>query len=284
MDNASDQSNLKNAVLVIAGHGSSRNPASAGPTYRLAETLSGKNIFRRVVPAFVKQEPKLADVLAGVLNDGDVDDVVIVPNMTCRGYITTDVIPRDADLSGPLTERKSPDGHPQRIHLTDPIGTDPRMTRAILSEIEALMKGNGLGAAETGILLIGHGSEKSRESSNQTAALADAVLDAGIAGETATAFLEEPPAIPGAAQRMQAEKVIAVPFLIAPGLHGADDIPAELGIQNAKDALSNLHTDGAAGPFTTDGKALWYLRPIGESPVIADIVIDRARDVLKKDA
>ena len=272
---------LINTVLLIAGPGSIRNPASAEPTNRLADALSEKNIFADVLPAFVKQTPKLADVLAEVLEHDMATDIVIVPNMTCLGYITAEVIPRDAKLSGPLTELKAKDGTIRRIHLTDPVGTDGRMTDAILSQIESLIKQTGIKPDETGVLLIGHGSEKSRESFNQTEALSKAVLDANIAGETATAFLEEAPAISGWATRMKADTVIAVPFLIAAGLHGAYDIPTELGIDGTAEALSRLGQDGHAGPFSVNGKTLWYLRPIGEQPIIADIIIDRVRDALK---
>ena len=273
-------SDLEHVVLVIAGHGSSRNPQSAEATSELTASLATSGVFKNVLSAFVKQEPKLADVLATI----NADTIVIVPNMTCRGYITTTVIPRDGVLSGARTERPKPDGSStQRLFLTEPIGTDERISEKILSDIRTLMKTNGLTPEETGVLVIGHGSEKSRESFNQTEALARAISTSNIALETATAFLEEAPAIPTWAQRMKADKIIAVPFLIAAGLHGRDDIPSELGIKDTETALKSLNDEGQAGPFTIGDRDLWYLRPIGNASVIADIVIDRAKEALEGD-
>jgi len=266
---------FQNTTLVLAGHGSTRNPDSAIPTYDLADTLAARGLFAEIKAGFVKQEPKLAGVLATCTTE----TVVIVPNMACRGYITATVIPRDAGLSGSVTERQNPKtGRAQRIHLTDPIGTDPRVGEAIAANIHAMMKQAGLGMGETALLLIGHGSEKSRESFNETRALADRLPALGLNCERALAFLEEAPEIPGWSARVDAANVIVQPVLIAAGLHGAEDIPAQLGLD--PDGMKTNPETGAAGPYDVDGRKVWYLRAIGEDPVLADIVLDRVSEIL----
>ncbi len=114
---------LSDSALVIVGHGSTLNPDSSAPTYDHARTISEKGIFREVHTCYWKEEPSMREVLWMV----ESEEVFIVPNFISEGYFTQTVIPRELNLTGPVTER---DG--KVIRYCQPVGSHPHMTDALL--------------------------------------------------------------------------------------------------------------------------------------------------------
>ena len=256
------------AALVVVGHGSARNPRSSRATLDHVEEIRRRGLFAEVHAAFWKEKPFLDAVLDGV----SAPRIFVVPNLACKGYITGEVIPQAMGLTGPLTERRG-----QRIYLADPVGTHPLIAATIAERASALIAAGGLDASDTCVLLIGHGSARNRQSSIQTQAVADAL---GLAVATRTAFLEHPPRIEDWRRDIDAGAVIAVPFMISNGLHGAEDIPALLGIEPAPGDLERMAADGTpAGPYAIGGRKLWYCRAVGSEPVVADIIVDQVKAV-----
>lgn len=265
------------AVLLLVGHGSSRNPASARPTLLHCETLRRRALFADVHGGFLKQAPYADEILHSL----DAPDVFIVPNMLCKGYVTTDIIPEKLGLSGPLSMRPGPDG-PRRLHLCPPVGTDSQLIAPIAESIRAIIHENRLETKTTCVIIVGHGSDKSRQSRHQTQGAA-ALLSRqiGTVG-VRTAFLEEPPYINDWRTIAQEENLIVVPFLMAGGQHGALDIPDSLDIPRSAEGLSDLEDGSRAliGPYVNTGRRIWYLRPVGLDPVIADLVIRRVGEAV----
>src|SRR6476661_3832659 len=89
------------SALVIVGHGSTVNPDSSAPTFDHAEELIRRGVFGEVYCCFWKEEPSCRQVFHMV----DADDIYVVPNFISEGYFTRTVIPRELELSGPVTRR-----------------------------------------------------------------------------------------------------------------------------------------------------------------------------------
>src|ERR1700748_3471192 len=89
------------SALIIAGHGSTVNPDSSAPTFDHGAEITRRGVFREVHCAFWKEEPSLRQVLHMV----DADEIYVVPNFISEGYFTRTVIPRELELTGPVTER-----------------------------------------------------------------------------------------------------------------------------------------------------------------------------------
>jgi sirohydrochlorin cobaltochelatase len=240
------------AALVLVGHGSSRNPHGGATTRRHADEIRRRDLFSEVAVGFWRQQPFLGEVLATV----KADEVYVVPNLTCKGHITARVIPREMDLSGPVTEKEG-----RRIYLCDPVGSHPRVAEIVARRIGALE----LPVAETGVLVVGHGTTKDDASALQTRLLADHIGKFGIATTVAPAFLEIPPLVKDWTGLLATPKVVVAPFLMAAGQHGSEDIPALLGLDTA--------TPG--GPQACRGRMLWVMPPVGDDLEMAEIILDR---------
>lgn len=256
----------RSIALVIVGHGSAKAPDSSRSTRDHAKALKGR--FAEVHVGFWKEEPFLKDVLAKV----KAAEVRVVPNLVCNGHVTGEVIPREMGLSGPITERNG-----RRVVLCDPVGEHPRIPELVAAWVQAVILSQGLAAAETCLILVGHGSGRNAGSAIRTTAVAEALAREGLAAEVRVAFLEQEPHVRDWARLTEARNVIVLPFMISYGLHGAEDIPAFLGLDPADPALALMAETGApAGPYERKSRQLWYLRAVGHHPAIAGIIADLA--------
>ena len=121
-----------------------------------------------------------------------------------------------------------------------------------------------------GILLIGHGSRtgKSREIIEETARLMQE--KSGI--QTIPCFLEfESPSVAEALGELAktADKIAAVPMLLAPGTHTEKTIPHLLGIPEGQKKTVIQSANGTEILLT-------YADPIGAEPALADILLKKA--------
>ncbi len=261
----------QDAALILVGHGSKLDPGSAQATVDHAEAIRARGLFAEVRVAFWKEPPYLHEILATV----SAPEVYVVPNLACRGYITSEVIPGEMGLTGPVTERLTAAGR-QRIYQCDPVGTHPRMAAAIAARVAALARHVDIAADDLCVLLIGHGNTRDQRSHIQTRAVADALDNIGVAAETRVAFLEQEPRVEDWAGLGTRGCVIAIPFMISNGLHGARDVPQRLGLDADTPEMARMGADGTpAGPYYLRGRALWYCRAIGAEPVVADIIVDQ---------
>jgi len=262
------------AALIIAAHGSSRNPDSSRPIRNQADELRGQDRFAQVLVGFLKEEPYLRDLLPTVQEK----KVFIVPNMAFEGYNASQVLPAQMGLTGKTTNRIGPTG-PQKIHLCEPVGTHPKIAATIAGWIGAVIRSHSLALADTCVLLIGHGSRRAEDTHRQSGILTNRLHQLGIATDIESAFLEEDPLVADWPQLTDAKNVIAMPYLIALGRHGAVDIPRLLGINPANRRLVSPGADApVAGPFRVHGRQIWYCPPVGEGPLIADVIVERVRE------
>lgn len=257
----------RDAALVILGHGSTQNPDSSSPTWQHADELRRRRLFREVQCAFWKEEPGFREVMHMV----EADEVFVVPNFISEGYFTRDVLPRELELTGPVTRRGQ-----RLIRYCDPVGIHRSMTRLLLkraSEIAA-----GVPRDRISLVIVGHGTSLNE---NSTAAIKSQVeliraSDAGFA-EVVDAYMEEEPLVAKWDELTTAPNVVVVPFFIADGLHSYEDIPVLLGIsENSPGAISaNQGEVFRRNPYSLRGRQLFYSAAIGTDELMADVILDQ---------
>jgi len=204
-----------------------------------------------------------------------------VPNLATTGYIFSQKLPEALGLTGVITERITPRGH-QRLILTQPVGTHPLVAQIMAASIQSTLKNFGLKAEDTALVVIGHGSTKSRASFTQTKKVAHEMAQFGLidlAGHEGifTAFLEEIPYIQDWHMQTQAQNIIFAPALISDGYHANRDIPLAIGFDPSDRSFMDNLSKGLASKRQKDGKCLVYLPPVGLSPDISEIIFSRVK-------
>jgi sirohydrochlorin cobaltochelatase len=244
----------KQAALVLAGHGSARNPDSRLPTERLAAEIAARGLFAEVAACFLKEPPFIDEALSLV----SAREVYVVPNFAGAGHITRSELPRALGLVGPLTRR---DG--RRIHYAEPVGSHPAIPGLLRKRIEAIIAGAALDRGDIGVLLIGHGSNRPG-SSGTAESIAATLRGDGDYAQVVTAYLEQEPFVADWPTLVATPTVIAAPLLVAEGLHGSEDLPPLFGMPHH-----------GTGPAQTHGRTVFLCRGIGSDPEIVEVILDR---------
>lgn len=130
--------------------------------------------------------------------------------------------------------------------------------------------------SKTGFLLVGHGSQKPynkeliETTANQIAAKEERFLVKSgfmsINEPTVEEVLEE-------FKAADIEKLVVVPLFLAKGVHILVDIPEILGLEQGTYAGTFTLADGTEIP-------LLYAQPIGSDPLLADLMIKNADNVI----
>jgi len=271
-DKVSSVLNFNTAGLLIAAHGSPSTSGGRTSSRKHAETIRNLGLFADVRAGFLTEKPFVKDVLDSFTTP----EVYVVPNLTCAGYVSDTKLPQALGLTGAVTERITSIGH-QRVFLTNPVGTDPSVAKTLAVRIRAAMENLTMPKSDTAIVVIGHGSQRSRESFEHTNRIVSELPRHGIDQPLFTAFLEEPPLIADWRPLTTAKNVLFAPFLISDGYHGADEIPRAIGFdvkaENFIEQLNNVQPN----EVTVDGQRLVYLPPLGDVPEMAQLILTRAR-------
>jgi len=254
------------SALIIVGHGSTVNPDSSGPTFEHAEELRRRGVFGEVHCAFWKEEPSLRQILHSV----DREDVYVVPNFISEGYFTTNVIPRELELTGAITERGG-----RVIKYCEPVGNHERMTELLLRRAETIAR--GVPPAETTLFIVGHGTDLNDNSAVAAKREVERIRQQGGYAEVLNAYMEEEPLIAKWAELASQPNVVVVPFFISDGLHSYEDIPVLLGIAEASPGAASAHGREVfeGNPYHLRGRTLFYASAIGTEPLFADVILDQ---------
>lgn len=275
---------LSDAALVLIGHGSTLNADSAAPTYQHADELLRRGLFAQVLEGFWKQEPNLAGVLRGAF----APRVFIVPLFISEGYFTEEVIPRELGFcaKGQAEFARVQRRGAQSLFYCGPIGTHDSMTAVLLARaretVEKFPFPRAPKPADTALFIAGHGTgnnENSRKAIERQVAL---IRAQNLYAEVHAAFMEEEPRIGDCYRIAQAKSIVMVPFFISDGLHSYEDIPEMLG--EPREVVQERFRAGQPtwrNPTEKHGKRLWYTPSIGSEPHIADVILERVREVVK---
>ena len=246
-------------ALVIAGHGSHRNPDSAAPVFAHADTIRKRGIFDEVREAFWKEEPSFREVLRTL----ESDVVYVVPLFMSEGYFTERVMSRELRLTDDWTLDVD-----KQVHYTSPVGTHDAMTDVILRRAETVTGDPAVGAGY-GLALVGHGTERHEGSGGSTQYHAARIRDRDRFDEVRALFMDEPPYVDGVTEHFEAGNVILVPLFVADGYHTREDIPEDIG-------LTDDYRTGYDVPATVDGHRLWYSGAVGTESLLVEVILERA--------
>ncbi|CAA7615542.1 CbiX/SirB N-terminal domain-containing protein [Magnetospirillum sp. SS-4] len=252
---------MTGTALVLVGHGSTRHPDGAAPILALAEDIRRRRLFAEVAAVFMKQAPPLAaaETMVGAAR------LVVVPVFAGKGYYTDELIPREMRLTGRVTER---DG--RRILYTEAAGTHPRIPALLRGRAEAVAAAAGFIARDSTLLLIAHGSSRPGGAGETPRAIA-AALD-GFK-EVVLVFLEQEPLATRWRDLVKCRDVVALPLLVAQGMHASRDIPPLFGLN-----------DGETGPKDCHGHRVALGGGLGAEPALVEVILEMANAALSQDA
>lgn len=260
------------AALLLAAHGSPGTRGGRTSTRKHAETIAELGLFAEVAAGFLTEKP----FVDGVLKSLEAPEILMVPNMAAAGYIFTHKLPLALGLTGRVTERIGPKGR-QRIVLADPVGTHPLITRIVANMVKAALRENACDPQDTTVVLVGHGSTKSRESFTRTKAVAGELAAYGLGAPVVPAFLEEAPFVTDWRGLSDAPTLVFVPFLISDGFHASQDIPLAIGFNPAAAGFQEKLAHGSINETLVDGRRVLYLPAVGDAPDMVDIILARAK-------
>jgi sirohydrochlorin cobaltochelatase len=253
---------IRDAALLLLGHGSTLNADSSAPTYQHAEEIQRRNVFAEVHVAFWKEEPNFRQAL----RQTNRRQVYVVPNFISSGYFTEQIIPRELGLAGPITQQNG-----REIYYCQPVGLHPAMTEVLLrraQEVVALSEEEIATPEKTACLFIcGHGTSLNDNSTKIIHEQAEIIRARGLYADCQPVLMEQRPFVKDWRTLTDCPDVIVVPFFISDGLHSFEDIPVLLGL------MHNIKEQGFTNPHREKERRLWYATAIGTEPSIADVIV-----------
>ncbi|HEX2219465.1 MAG TPA: CbiX/SirB N-terminal domain-containing protein, partial [Gemmatimonadales bacterium] len=241
--------------LVLAAHGSRRDPAANALVRRLAQAIRQRRLFHEVAVAFHQGEPGFDRVL----DELEADAVTVVPVMTSAGHYADVVLPEALARNRRYSA--------VRLRVTPPVGSHPGIAPLVARRVSELLREHGLQRGETAVLLAGHGTRRHAASRDTTLRLAETLQRRGVAGHVLAGFLDDDPTLAEALARTRAAAVVVLPFLVGGGSHAGEDVPRALGVEPGE-----LPVTGRV-----DGRLVAVDQAIGTLPGIVDIIVDLAR-------
>lgn len=264
------------AALVVLGHGTTQNDASALPVLQHTAELRRRGMFAEVRAAFWKQAPQLKQVLGEVKTPR----IFIVPLFISEGYFSWEVIPRELGLTSGF-RLQTPNS---KVFYCRPVGTHDRMTEVILARAREVVAKYPFPRApkpkDLSLFIAGHGTGRNENSRKAIERQVELIRVQQLYAAVHAVFMEEAPRIAESFTLAQTRNLVVVPFFISDGLHTVEDIPVLLGEPEAivKQRL-------AAGqptwrnPTERNGKLVWYATAVGTEPGMADVILERVMEV-----
>lgn len=235
--------------------------------YRYAELIREQGLFNEVIEGYWKEEPSLRQVLKTTAST----DVTVIPMFISEGYFTETVIPRELGLGhhGPVP----PEGIARvlggrTIRYTLPYGVHPSMVEVIKARaLEAYPDAN---AADTALIVLGHGTTRNENSSKVVYQNANLLRQTGEFAEVHAFFLDEDPKVGLWPQSVKAKNVVVVPFFASEGWHTLETIPEDMGLTGA----ITVFATNPNGPQT-----VYYAKPVGTHSSVANVILHLAEEV-----
>jgi len=253
---------IRDAALLILGHGSTLNADSSAPTYQHAETIRQRGDFAEVHVAFWKEEPNFRQALRQTQRR----QVYVVPNFISSGYFTEQIIPRELGLTGPVTRIGDQD-----VFYCPPVGLHPDMTEALLRRAKQVVTASGEmiydPTKSTCLFICGHGTSLNDNSTKIIHEQAEAIRARGLYADCQPVLMEQTPFVKDWRTLTNCPDVIVVPFFISDGLHSYEDIPVLLGLTH------NIREQGFTNPHRENGRRLWYATAIGTESFMANVIL-----------
>lgn len=233
-------------TLVLVGHGTADTHRPDPTISDHADAIRETGRFERVATGYVYGTPTIEETISSCQTEA-----IVVPLFMSAGYYTQEVIPeRLADVPAP----------PESITYTPPVGTHPDLTNVIRRQAETVADDP---PDQTGLALVGHGSEEHDESGSSVRAHASRLRQRSAYSSVKTFFLDEEPQVDSLRGAFDEEVVLLVPVFMSSGHHVTEDIPRRVGLHEGSEKENYTNT-------------LYIADPVGASPLLRDIVLDRA--------
>jgi sirohydrochlorin cobaltochelatase len=197
----------------------------------------------------------------------ETEEVYIVPHFISEGYFTQKVIPRELELTGPITRRDN-----KVIKYCEPVGNHPRMTDLLLQRARRIAP--NIPPDQTTLVVAGHGTGLNENSAVAVKQQVKEINARNIFGQVCAAYMEEEPLISNWPSLALLPYVIVVPFFISDGLHSYEDIPVLLGIQSESTGAASEQEVFRRNPYLLNGRTLYYASAIGTDPMMTEIILE----------
>lgn len=252
--------------VALIGFGSSR-PYNREAMLFCLDGLK-KSGYKRTYYAFIGREsPSIPEMMEAAKNDG-IEKLTVVPYLMSTGEMSLKYIPQKLGINGFYGEQVSTLPGDVKVKYLRPIGESPAT-----SEIyDDLIRHTPAGKGKKALMLISHGSKV-----GYRYGLMDSVKkELGHMGykDIYTASVEfEEPSIQECAEQMVKDgirHIIAVPLLLASGIHHREGIPEALGLKEGM-------TKGTARIWDRDIR-IDITSPIGKHPKMKEIIVDIAEN------
>ncbi len=229
-------------ALVLAGHGSHLNARSSEAVRAHARVLAGDGNWGEVLVAFWKEEPSLSRALDGCT----ASDVTVVPVFMSEGYFTSEVIPAEMGLDGPVTRREG-----RTIHYTRPVGADPALAGIVVERAQ-----EAGATTDDALFVLGHGTRRNAGSATAVHAQVERVRAAGRFAQVAAVFTDQDPNVAAVPTLAGQRNAVVVPYFASEGWH-----------------VGQVAANGA--------RAVRYAEPAGTHPGIAAVIRDLALEAAR---
>ena len=232
-------------ALVLAAHGSRRDPAANALVRRLAEAVRARRLFDEVAVAFHQGEPRFDTVL----DELAADEVTVVPLFTSAGHYADVVLPEALARNRRVAEL--------RLRQTPPVGAHVGIAPLVARRVTELLREKGIDRHSASLAIVGHGTPRHRESRSSGLQLAETLRRRRVTGEVLTAFIDDDPPVSALLEAATLPHVVVVPFLIGGGAHVIEDLPRLLA--------------------TRDSRLVTIDHAVGTYPGLIEIIVDLAR-------
>ncbi|MBL9113498.1 MAG: hypothetical protein JNJ83_00710 [Verrucomicrobiaceae bacterium] len=255
----------RDAALLIVGHGSTVNPDSSEPTWRHADEIRRRGLFREVACCFWKEEPSMREVFDSL----ECEVVYVVPHFISEGYFCQEVLPRELGVTPPESSV-----HGKLVRYCDPVGVHPNMTRLLLKRAGEVAP--GVPREQTSLVIVGHGTNLNDNSTAAIKSQVELIREGGYGfAEVTDAYMEEAPFVKDWDTLTSAPNVVVVPFFIADGLHSYQDIPVLMGIAEDEGKAASQSEVFRHNPHELRSRRLFYSSAIGTESLMADVILDQ---------
>ncbi len=248
--------------IALIGFGSSR-PYNKEAMMYCIDILKNEGVKNTYYSFIGRESPTVPEMLKKAFDDG-IERLTVIPFLMATGEMSIKYIPEKLGINGCYGEQIIESPRKMIINYVRPIGESPR----VADMFDDMIKNSPAGKGKKGVMLITHGSKKGYRSDLAKLNL-ERMKKLGYKDVYSASVEFEEPSIEDCALKMVQDGVrhiIAVPMLIASGIHLKEDIPVALGLKE------NM-TKGTARIWDRDIR-IDITKPIGKHPLMRDVLID----------
>ena len=249
--------------LILAAHGNAQGDHQNSALQAHANILRATGSFEMVEAGVLTGQPALTDILTSLSLD-TLDQLLIFPHFMANGYFVETALPTALKSSGLQIPH----------HILTPTGLLKGLAPLIISKAMQMAAEHQSNLQKTRLLIVGHGSSKSRASHEATCQIVAQISSdkSGIFADVRPCFLEEPPFFKdmicpshgsdigrAGSDETDITSVITVGFFTGDGMHGKNDVQKIIREAQCAGQVEILN-----------------LPPVGTWPEISDLILEKA--------